>query len=147
MSFLIFCGCNEQPYYTKIHPIDNYEWNNKNILEFDFVVSDTLQPFNFYLHIRQEGDYSYQNLWTFLNTQGPDRSYRDTISFFLADQKGKWLGKSATGNLWENKILFKQNYRFKKIGNYTMTLEQAMRDSIIPHIADIGLIIERALDE
>lgn len=139
---LLIVSCNEQPYYIEIFPIENYEWSNNNDLTFDFVIADTLQAFNFYLHIRQEGDYAYQNLWTFLQTDGPDQSYRDTISFYLADNEGRWLGKSATGNLWENKILFKRGFRFSKPGNYRMTLEQAMRDSIVPHIADVGLILE-----
>jgi len=61
----------------------------------------------------------------------------------LADANGKWLG-NGLGDIWDNKILFKQNVKFPKRGLYQFTLNQAMRLDSLPMIMDAGLSIEKS---
>lgn len=69
---------------------------------------------------------------------------RDTVELTLADPSGKWLG-SGMGDIWDNRVLFKQQFRFPEKGTYIFTLEQAMRIDPLPQIMDVGIRIEKAL--
>jgi len=68
---------------------------------------------------------------------------RDTMECILADPNGKWLGEGL-GDIWDNKILFKQNVKFRKSGLYEFSLTQAMRVDSLPMIMDAGISIEKA---
>lgn len=50
----------------------------------------------------------------------------DTLQYEMTDKTGKWLGKGFT-DLKENKLFFKENYRFKNKGNYHIKIIHAMR--------------------
>jgi gliding motility-associated lipoprotein GldH len=67
---------------------------------------------------------------------------RDTMEFVLQDNDGKWKGSGA-GTIRDNSILFKQNLRFPLKGEYKFTLEQAMRETDLKGISEIGLRIEK----
>ena len=70
----------------------------------------------------------------------------DTINFYLADQRGKWLG-SGVGSVFEMPVLYQQSIRFPKAGNYRYELSHGMRDSVLIGINDIGLRVEKVADK
>ena len=88
----------------------------------------------------------------FLMIRRPPRSTLDRSSaasdvykrqeLILADERGKWLG-DGLGDIWDNRILFKQNFRFPQAGIYKFDLQQAMRIPILPQVMDAGVRIER----
>ena len=61
----------------------------------------------------------------------------------LADERGQWLG-DGMGDIWDNRILFKKDFKFPQTGKYRFELEQAMRINPLPGIMDVGMRIERA---
>jgi len=65
----------------------------------------------------------------------------DTLEFFLATEKGKWLGKKDGGN-WQNDLLYKLNIRFPKAGKYSVEIIQGMRVKSLKGIKKIGLRID-----
>jgi gliding motility-associated lipoprotein GldH len=68
----------------------------------------------------------------------PDgRASRDTVEIFLADKEGKWLGEGS-GNIYDNRVLFKRNVIFPLSGTYRFEVEQAMRQESLPEIMDVG---------
>jgi gliding motility-associated lipoprotein GldH len=69
---------------------------------------------------------------------------RDTVELTLADASGKWLG-SGMGDIWDNRVLFKQSFRFPEKGTYQFALEQAMRVDPLPQVMDVGIRIEKVL--
>jgi gliding motility-associated lipoprotein GldH len=119
-------------------------WDIKNPLIFDILVNDTINPYNVYVTVRNSDSYDFNNLYLFIDIDSPMKiRERDTMECILADANGKWLG-NGLGDIWDNKILFKQNVKFPKRGLYQFTLNQAMRLDSLPMIMDAGLSIEKS---
>ncbi|MBK8414603.1 MAG: gliding motility lipoprotein GldH [Bacteroidetes bacterium] len=60
----------------------------------------------------------------------------------LASPEGRWLGEGL-GDIWDNRILFKENVQFTQPGEYRFELNQAMRINPLPGIMDAGIRIEK----
>ena len=117
----------------------------KKPLVFDVPVSDTVNKYNIFLTVRNAGNYDFNNLYLFIDIHSPMKiTERDTMECILADVNGKWLG-DGLGDIWDNKILFKNNIRFQKPGTYEFTINQAMRVDSLPMIMDAGLSIEKSI--
>ncbi len=113
-------------------------------LVFDVPVSDTLNKYNIFVTVRNADSYDFNNLYLFIDINSPMKvTERDTIECILADASGRWLGEGL-GDIWDNKILFKRNVRFRKPGTYQFTLTQAMRIDSLTMIMDAGLSIEKS---
>lgn len=120
-------------------------WNRKNKISFFVNVIDTVTPHNFYINVRNASDYPFSNLFLFMETRYPQSTYsKDTLECVLADVSGKWLG-DGSGDIWDNQILFKRNFKFKRKGLHVFTLEQAMRLENLPQILDVGIRIEKSI--
>lgn len=118
-------------------------WKSDDIIRVEADITDTLQPHNIYINVRNAGSYAFSNLYLFLNTYTPDgKSARDTVELTLADEKGQWQG-DGMGDIWDNRILFRKNFVFPRTGRYRFELEQAMRVDPLPGIMDAGIRIER----
>ena len=118
-------------------------WDNKNTLKFEVDIADSITPYNFYINVRNAGAYPYSNLYLFLETEFPNKTVsRDTVECILADDAGKWLG-DGSGDIWDNRILFKRNVSFPMPGEYRFELIQAMRLDPLPGIMDGGIRIEK----
>lgn len=130
--------------FEKNEKLPNGIWKTENKIFFETKISDTISLHNFYINIRNSGKYQFSNLYVFVDAFSPaGKIQRDTIECILADAQGKWLGKSGSGSVWENQILFKKNVRFPKEGKYVFRFEQAMRAKELEHILDVGLRIEK----
>lgn len=115
-----------------------------NIIKLDVEIKDTMSLHNIYFNIRNAGGYQFSNLYLFLTTITPKgEQARDTVELTLADERGKWLG-DGSGDIWDNRILFKRKFRFPEAGLYHFELQQAMRVNPLPQIMDAGMRIEKA---
>ncbi|KXB07966.1 hypothetical protein AKJ55_01595 [candidate division MSBL1 archaeon SCGC-AAA382M17] len=143
MLFLLsLSSCNSNVIHSETKDIPDSKWNKNNILSYNFKIEDTLQPYNVYLNIRNTSSYQFRNLFLFIETTSPQgNTVRDTFECMLANEKGKWYGK-GWGDIYENKIPYKQYIRFPRKGTYGIEIQQAMRRSNLKHITDIGVIIE-----
>lgn len=140
---LALSSCDAKRIYEENTEIPQGIWNNKNLLRYTVDIKDTLSPHSIYINVRNTGAYPYSNLYLFLETQFPDKVVsRDTIECILADNSGHWLG-NGSGDIWDNRILFKSGVRFRKPGTYVFSLEQAMRVENLPMIMDVGMRIEK----
>lgn len=109
-----------------------------------FTAEDTVSNYNFFVTLRNTDDYQYQNLFVFLKTEFPNgKSKLDTINCPLADPHGKWMGKGF-GGVYDNRVLYIARKRFPLPGEYSITIEQAMRDEKLKGIIDVGVRIEKA---
>ncbi len=114
-------------------------------LQFDVAMNDTVGKYNIFINVRNSDNYEFNNLYLFIDITNPAKVIeRDTMECILADPNGKWLGKGL-GDIWDNKILFKHNVRFRKQGNYEFTITQAMRVDSLPMIMDAGVSIEKSV--
>jgi len=145
VASILLTACDSKRVYEENKTIPAQVWNNKNKVVFGVNITDTLMPHNVYINVRNASDYPFSNLYLFLETMYPNRTYsKDTLECILADESGKWLG-NGSGDIWDNQILFKKNVVFKKSGKYFFSLEQAMRINNLPQILDVGIRIEKAL--
>ena len=103
-------------------------------------MTDTM-PCDILLCVRHTEAYPYQNMWLFCSL-GTDSAaiWTDTLEFYLADDRGRWLGNGGL-KLIEMPVIFAQNYQFPDTGNYVFTIRQGMREEQLRGISDVGLII------
>lgn len=141
-SLNLMISCGTDAIYDNNKDVDN-SWSSKEKLTFNVDIKDTISACDIFINIRNTTDYKYSNLYFFLKTIFPNQKISiDTVECFLADSKGKWLGKGY-GKYRDQQILFKQNGRFPMSGNYRIEIEQATRDIDLEGIKSIGLRISK----
>lgn len=143
MLAIALSSCDSSVVFEDNIKLPDNRWAQKNIVELSTDISDTITPHNIYINVRNAGGYQFSNLFIFFTTKIPSgKMERDTIEITLADASGKWLGEGL-GDIWDNRQLFKSNFRFPEKGIYTFSLEQAMRVDPLPQIMDVGVRIEK----
>ncbi|MBR1426930.1 MAG: gliding motility lipoprotein GldH [Paludibacteraceae bacterium] len=142
---LLLSACHSGLLHSEYHAVSPAGWHADSALTFTFTPADTLTPCDILLHVRHTGNYPYQNTWLFIETgydSLPLTYSRDTIQFFLADDRGQWLGNG--GNGWTDMpVLYRQQQLFHHAAPYTITVRHGMRDTLLRGITDIGLEIQR----
>lgn len=144
--FIIALGlvsCDTNKVFEEYIEVENANWQKENIASFEFTAKDTIAAHNLYINVRNTGTYAYSNVYLFVTMQGPNGGLlKDTVNCILADNRGKWLGKGV-GDLWDLRIPYVGGFKFAQSGDYTVTLEQAMRvENGLEGITDIGLRVE-----
>jgi gliding motility-associated lipoprotein GldH len=139
----ILSSCvNKNVIFDESVVISNAAWNNQDFPYFDVNVEDTTSAYNFYLNIRHLENYRYSNFYMFLHTTFPDGNQtHDTIELVLSYPDGRWIGKGS-GSMRDNNILLNNNLHFPAKGNYRFEIEQAMRESVLEGITDVGIRFE-----
>ncbi|NGM65585.1 gliding motility lipoprotein GldH [Sphingobacterium sp. SGR-19] len=141
-SLLFFTlACANQPFYDVYKSTVNRRWHHHEKQAFQVHIDENDAQYDVWIYIRHTGEYDFANLFFLSHETGPqlkDNSYRHELR--LATPDGRWIGKNA-GNLYENKLLLKENYAFPDTGIYTFEIEQNMRENPLLNITDIGLKI------
>ena len=144
---VIIVSCDRQRVFEEYQSIENNQWDLNKPLVFLVDIQDTGAWYNIYLNVRNAGFYGFSNLFLFINTRLPGGMLqRDTVECTLAAPDGRWLG-DGLGDLWDNRILFKENVSFPLAGEYRFELIQAMRINPLPGIMDAGIRIEYAEEQ
>ena len=144
LLILFLTACDKKVVFEENVKLPENRWEQNNTILLKADIQDTILPHNLYLNVRNAGGYQFSNLFLFFTTQSPSgKRERDTVELTLADPSGKWLG-DGSGDIYDNRILFKRNFRFPEKGVYQFRLEQAMRVDPLPQIMDAGIRIERA---
>ena len=142
---LFFSSCDKSVVFEENVELPDNRWEIKNVVTLETNIDDTITPHNLYINLRNAGGYQFSNIFLFFTTKSPSgKMERDTVELTLADPSGKWLG-NGLGDIWDNRVLFKQSFRFPEKGVYQFSLEQAMRIDPLPQIMDVGIRIERSL--
>ncbi|CAG0984489.1 MAG: gliding motility lipoprotein GldH [Bacteroidetes bacterium] len=140
---LVFLACDKNRVFEQNITVEGGSWAMDNMATFEFEITDTLAEYNILINIRNRNDYPYNNIYLFLQLTAPDgKKATDTLNCLLADEKGRFLGKSA-GNLWDNRIPYKWGVKFPMPGKYKVNYIQAMRHEKLEAITDVGLRIEK----
>ena len=147
VPMILLFACSNNDIYLKYKTIPLQGWNKDSICNFDIPVKDISTGYDLFINVRNRGEYPHQNLWLFIRQITPDSIVtNDTINFYLADQRGKWLG-SGIGSVYEMPVIYQRNYHFNKIGNYHFEIHQGMRDSILVGINEIGIRVEKVANK
>jgi gliding motility-associated lipoprotein GldH len=138
---LVIATACDDSLFNKMKEIPDAKWDMKYPVKFDVQVEDTTALYDFYVLIRHNTDYTFSNLYTFVTTTMPgDSIARDTIEFILAAPDGKWIG-DGNGYLRSDEVLISRKFVFPKQGLYSFEFQQAMRDTLLQGITDIGIRI------
>lgn len=153
MALFVFAAfamasCDSGSIVQEKFTVPNGEWDMKKVFVTKVDVTDTINPYNFYLNVRNGGEYPYSNLHVYVTTIFPNgRRSIDSVECTLADKSGRWKG-SGLGDMLDSRIQhdiwFKANKKFPMKGTYKFALQHAMRDTVIPAILNVGISIEQA---
>lgn len=148
---LLFCAaCNEHLVHSQFQKLENGQWPMGHRVQFELPELDTAQAYSLFLHVRNNNDYPFSNLFLITELEAPDgKTVRDTLEYRMADPMGNWLGKGS-GSAVENKLWYREKIVFPDSGVYKVTVSQAMRRngevqglSVLEGITDLGLEIEK----
>ena len=141
LSSVLCVAYTNRPIYCVYEPVAEQGWHQDSLRTFTFDIDDTNATYDLVLYFRHTERFRYQNLWLFVDAQlGQQETKADTIEFFLADDRGQWLGNNNSGYV-EMPVLYEQAYTFDSIGTYRLSLQQGMRDSVLKEMIAIGLHI------
>ena len=129
-------SCRKDIVVSQFVTIPSGEWAIDEVAPFDFTVADADADYRILVYVRHTEVYPYQNMWLFVHNGGQ----HDTIEFYLADDRGRWLGEHHHGFI-EMPVLFEDHYQFADSGRYHLEIRHAMRDSVLRGVTDIGLEI------
>ena len=133
----MFTSCRHNIVYSEFISIPSGEWSIDSLPRFDFAIEDNKASYDIILYVRHTERYPYQNMWLFVQD---NRQHSDTIEFYLADDRGRWLGDKHHGFI-EMPVLYESNYHFPDTGKYCISIQQGMRDSVLRGVMDIGVEI------
>jgi len=136
LAIVCLTACHNNIEYSQFCSIPSEKWAIDEVASFDYVIADTAVDYRMLIYVRHTECYPYQNMWLFVN----NAHRTDTIEFYLADDRGQWLGDKHHG-FYEMPVLFEENIHFADTGTYHMEIAHGMRDSLLRGVTDIGLEI------
>jgi len=143
LSFLMLgvAGCNTNNLIDTNVEMPQRNWSYTDKVKAVVGIKDNTKAFSLKFKLRHTADYRYANLYILLNMSGPGlpkvtRRYQ----YKLAESDGQWLGKGS-GNLYTYVLPLLSEYHFPQSGNYTIEIEQNMRDNPLREISDAGIIV------
>ena len=147
---VLFCfsvllnACDSARVFEQNKTIPDSIWDKDNRVNFEVDITQPAALYNMYVNVRNAGNYGYSNLFLFMDTRYPDGFVsRDTIECILAAEDGRWLG-DGSGDIFDNRILFRKGFKFPMRGTYRFVIEQGMRQEKLAMIMDVGIRIELA---
>lgn len=123
--FMIGCGPKVE-YHKEIEVGD--QWSYSEPMEYIFSVKDTTTVYNLEYLLTHSATYPYQNIYVKITTTYPDeKSIDDVLSLQLANTYGEFEGKCRSGKCTAP-ILLQERFRFKQMGQHTVTVSQYSRE-------------------
>jgi len=153
LAFIILTytlSCTNNTIYNQYQPIENSEWHKDSIINFKINSTDTISKNNLYVTLRNNKDYEFSNLFLIVGIKFPN-NYQivDTLEYEMTTPEGRFLGNGMT-DVKENKLEYKTNVTFSLMGDYDISVQQAMRRTrdidglnALNGITDVGLQIEK----
>ena len=86
-------SCSSDIVYSHFASIPSENWHVDSVAQFDYTIDDAQAGYQMLIYVRHTERYPYQNMWLFIN----DGQRADTIEFYLADDRGRWLGDKHHG--------------------------------------------------
>ena len=152
-SCVLCTSCDSNAVFDSYKSVPN-QWHKDSVATFNFKAPDTLNQYNLYVNLRNTNAYKFSNLFLIVELDYPNgKVVKDTLEYKMAAPNGELLG-AGFSDLKENKLWFKgfnEPFKFKEEGNYTVTIQHAMRNNgsvngveNLEGITDIGFRVEQA---
>jgi gliding motility-associated lipoprotein GldH len=137
---LLLTACGGNVVYTQFKSLPVKGWEADSLVTFEPVINDTLANYEMQITIRHTDAYPYQNMWLFVGIEKDSTVLlTDTIEFYLANDRGEWLGGGLT--VKELPLLYRESHQFANSGTYRITLQQGMREETLKGITEVGVQI------
>lgn len=134
LSSSLFVACSGRVVSSDWLSVDRQGWHQDSVLTLHYAVEDTMENYELVLYVRHTEQYPYQNMWLFVD--------QDTLEFYLADDRGMWLGNGKNG-LIEMPVLLDENMRIAA-GEHTISVRHGMRNESLRGISDVGIVVKKA---
>ncbi|MGN0235391.1 MAG: gliding motility lipoprotein GldH [Paludibacteraceae bacterium] len=131
----VLAGCRTDIVYSSFADIAITGWQKDSVYRFDYSIEDTAATYQILIYVRQTEVYPYQNMWLFVGHDGR----QDTIEFYLANDRGEWLGNGKSG-LIEMPVLYEEAWHYTA-GEHSISLQQGMREDALRGIVSAGVEI------
>lgn len=134
-------GCNTNNLIDTNVELVHRNWSYVDKVKATVEIKDPAKAFTLKFKLRHTADYRYANIFVLMHLSGPGfPKVTRRFEYRLAESDGQWLGKGS-GNLYIYTLPLLTNYHFPKAGNYTIELEQNMRDNPLKEVSDVGIIV------
>lgn len=150
LCILILVSCDSKQVFDHYTAIPKNSWSKDDRIVFSFPIQDTITKNNLFIHIRNNKEYPFSNLFLITSMKFPNgQKIVDTLEYDMTDATGKFLGEGFS-EIKENKLLYKENITFPISGTYTLAIQQAMRKNneingvlSLDGVTDVGFRIEK----
>lgn len=142
---LITAACNNLNVYAKQKFFPVHEWKTGDSVQFSFDITDTIARYNVFIVLRHTDEYAFNNIWLNITSHPPQSApSKQMFDLKLADNANGWLG-TGMGDIFEHKIKINTAPLQLRKGNYTISLEQIMRENPLKHLLNVGIRIEKII--
>ena len=143
LFLLSLTSCSESPEFEEIHKISSEGWAQNDPANFRIDISDTSGTYDLILKVGHTQDYPFQNIHLQTSTTFPaDTTITAPLGFNLAAKNGVWFGKCGN-DLCSLDVYLEEGVKFIQPGTYILTFEQYTRESILPGITQLSLVIKK----
>lgn len=133
LSSSLLVACSGRVVSSDWQSVDRLGWHQDSVLTLGYEVPDTTAHYEMVLYVRHTEQYPFQNMWLFVDN--------DTLEFYLADDRGVWLGNGKNG-LIEMPVLLDENAQISA-GRHTMRVQHGMRSESLRGISDVGIVVKK----
>lgn len=145
---VFFTACDETRVFEKNHDFEDRSWLVNDTTSFKFEITDTVQAYNLYCNVRNSVAFPYSRLFVnyYLEDSTGKLLRKKLVQTYLFDHEtGKPFGKSALGDIYDQRIPLVSQYQFPHPGEYKIHFEQYMRKDTLEGILAVGVRVEKAM--
>ena len=144
-------SCQQNKSFDRYMSISN-GWDKQEIVSYEFVAPDSLNPYNLFVNLRTTTDYKFSNIFLVVELNYPyGKVTKDTLEFLMAKPSGELLG-TGFSSVKEHKLWLKGydgSFVFSEQGSYKIHIQQAMRlrgsakgITTLDGVIDVGFSVE-----
>ncbi len=145
---LLVVSCDKKRVFDQYKSVGN-AWHKDSIVTFELPKLDPKKSFNFYVNVRDNDDYPFNNLYLIVSLEHPNHKVKvDTLEYQMTDPDGRLLGEGFS-DIKENKLFYKEQQKFTQKGIYKIHIKHATRETgkiegvtKLSGISDVGFRIE-----
>lgn len=144
LAALSFTACIKTDLFEKNVAIPGHAWAYSFKPQIRFTIQDTASSYNIFMVVRHNDAFRYNNLWVRLKSAAPGDSSVVAQQFDLPlATQNRWTG-TGMDDIYEHRILlYRRPVKFSKPGDFTITIEQVMRENPLPDIMNVGIRLEK----
>jgi len=135
-------SCNNETIYINSTNIDGNVWDYRDIVKYEFEISENTSSKNISFFLRNDLNYSYRNIFLITSIYTDSLTIlSDTSQYTITDQYGRWLGKGRDKK--DHYLQFEQAFTFPHNGKYYISIKHGMRENPLKGIRKLGVEIKR----